>query len=238
MKRKIPYGMANYADLIRDNTYFVDKTHYIAQLEQVNNPIFLRPRRFGKSLLCSMLRYYYDLNYADRFEQLFGKTWIGQHPTGNQNQYFVLRLNFSTIHVGRTVAEIEASFRNQCNDLLDSLPSEYALLAEMPEIDINAPVSDMLRRVLNYIRVQNLPPMFVTIDEYDNFTNQLVAGNRDQLYRALTADDSFLKTFFKTLKEGREIGAIANVYITGVLPILIDDMASGFNIGSFLTLGA
>lgn len=236
MKRKIPYGMANYADLIGEKAYFVDKTPYIAKLEQVNNPIFLRPRRFGKSLFCSMLRYYYDLNYADRFEQLFGQTWIGQHPTGNQNQYFILGLNFSTIHVGRTVAEIESSFRYQCNDLLHSLRSEYALLAEMPEIKLNAPVSDMLRRVLNYIRVHKLPPMFVTIDEYDNFTNQLVAGSRDQLYRALTADDSFLKTFFKTLKEGRETGAIANVYITGVLPILIDDMASGFNIGSFLTL--
>ncbi|MCP4702225.1 MAG: AAA family ATPase, partial [Gammaproteobacteria bacterium] len=71
---------ANYAKIVQKNGYFVDKTRYIEKLETVENPVFLRPRRFGKSLLCSILCHYYDLNYADRFDELFGRTWIGQTP--------------------------------------------------------------------------------------------------------------------------------------------------------------
>jgi hypothetical protein len=81
MKRVVPYGIMNYAELIEKKTYFIDKTEYIIQLESISNPVFLRPRRFGKSLFCSMLQYYYDLKEADRFDELFGNTWIGQHPT-------------------------------------------------------------------------------------------------------------------------------------------------------------
>ena len=92
MKRRVLYSEANYAAMVRDHGYFVDKTAYVAQLESVRNPVFLRPRRFGKSLLCSILRYYYDRNYADQFEPLFGHTWLGQHPTGQQNQYIILGL--------------------------------------------------------------------------------------------------------------------------------------------------
>ena len=92
MKKRIPYGVINYAELIEENNYFVDKTNYIEKLESVKNPVFLRPRRFGKSLFCSMLGYYYDLNFADQFDELFGHTWIGQNPTAKQNQYSDLKL--------------------------------------------------------------------------------------------------------------------------------------------------
>ncbi|MFN8494214.1 MAG: AAA family ATPase [Caldilineaceae bacterium] len=237
MPKRVPYGVANYAEVVQDNSYFVDKTAYIAKLEGVKNPVFLRPRRFGKSLFCSILRHYYDLHYADRFAELFGHTWIGQHPTGNQNRYMGLSLNFSTITVGSTIQEIERSFNFQNNPKLALLPTWYAAFQDqLPSIDESAGFADNLERVLEHIQRQNLPPLYIIIDEYDNFANQLVTGNRDDLYRALTADNSFLKTFFKTLKSGRGDGSIANVFITGVLPILIDDLASGFNIATFLTL--
>ena len=113
MKKRVLYSEANYAAIVHKQGYFVDKTAYIAKLEQVENPVFLRPRRFGKSLLCSILRYYYDRNYAAQFDELFGQTWIGQQPTGQQNQYIVLYLNFSTIATGPTIQEIEQSFRRQ-----------------------------------------------------------------------------------------------------------------------------
>ncbi len=114
MKKRILYSEANYAAIVEKQGYFVDKTPYLAKLEWVANPVFLRPRRFGKSMLCSILRYYYDRNYAEHFSELFGHTWIGQNPTGQQNQYIVLYLNFSTIATGPTIHEIEKS-RRQCN---------------------------------------------------------------------------------------------------------------------------
>ncbi|MCP4702375.1 MAG: AAA family ATPase, partial [Gammaproteobacteria bacterium] len=231
MKKRILYSEANYAAIVRENGYFVDKTEYIPKLETVRNPVFLRPRRFGKSLLCSILRHYYDLNYASRFDELFGRTWIGQNPTGNQNQFIVLSLNFSVISLGSDVKQIECSFKRHCNARLRLLRDSYAgIVDDMPEIIMDAAVSDNLTELLSHLQRKTLPPVYVIIDEYDNFANQLVVSHKDALYRELTADDGFLKTFFKTLKEGRESGAIHNVFITGVLPIAIDDMASGFNV--------
>ncbi|MFN8495371.1 MAG: AAA family ATPase [Caldilineaceae bacterium] len=233
----IPYGVANYAEMVRDNHYFVDKTQYIARLERVKNPVFLRPRRFGKSLLCSILRYYYDRRYASQFEELFGPTWIGQHPTGKQNQYMVLSLNFSTIALGDTVDEIEMSFRRQVNPDVDSIRYAHPVLqSEFSPLNLEASVSDNLKLLFQAIQNYDLPPLYVIIDEYDNFANGLITRHRDLLYRELTADDSFLKTFFKTLKKGREDGVIANIFVTGILPITIDDLASAFNITTFITL--
>lgn len=238
-QKRVVYGVANYAEQVQKHGYFVDKTPYLAKLERVENPVFLRPRRFGKSMICSLLNYYYDLNQADRFEELFGHTWIGQHPTGNQNRYMILYLNFSSIEADSTYQEIEHNFKAKCNAILSTLPYPYQrYLGEMPPIDQDEPVSSNLGRLLDQIQKRRLPPLYVIIDEYDNFANHLITTNRDNLYRELTADTSFFKAFFKTLKEGRETQAIANVYITGVLPIAIDDIASGFNIATFLTLDA
>ncbi|MEZ4735443.1 MAG: AAA family ATPase [Caldilineaceae bacterium] len=136
-----------------------------------------------------------------------------------------------------TIQEIDKSFRRQCNNTLNNMRIQYApLLADMPALDLNAPVADNLSTLLGYLWQAGLPPVYVIIDEYDNFANQLVTGHKDLLYQQLTADESFFKSFFKTLKEGRETGAIVNVFITGVLPILIDELASGFNIASIITL--
>jgi len=237
MRKRVLYSEANYAALVRDQGYFVDKTPYIARLESVRNPVFLRPRRFGKSLLCSILRYYYDRNYTEQFDELFGHTWIGHHPTAQRNQHIILFLNFSSIATGPTVQDIEQSFKRQCNHILAALRHEYApLLDQVSELALDAPVADNLSILLNQIRSRRLPQLYVIIDEYDNFANQLVTGHKDLLYQQLTADDGFFKSFFKTLKEGRESGAIANIFITGVLPILIDELASGFNVASIITL--
>ncbi len=238
-KKQILYSVANYAELVRDHGYFVDKTAYIEKLEQVRNPVFLRPRRFGKSLTCSILRHYYDRKFSAEFDDLFGQTWIGQHPTGQQNQYIVLYLNFSTIATGPTIEDIDASFRRQCNVLFDGMRVYYApLLDDLAAVDLQAPVADNIARMLTHVWLNDLPKVYVIIDEYDNFANQLVTGHKDLLYKQLTADDSFFKSFFKTLKEGRETGAVVNVFMTGVLPILIDELASGFNIASIITVEA
>jgi len=237
MQKRVPYGIMNYAEVVRKQCYFVDKTAYFPKLEQIENPVFLRPKRFGKSLLCSTLEYYYDLKYADRFAELFGHTWIGQHPTAQHNQYFVLSLDFSPIEIGRTVQDIERSFQNQHNIMLDLLRVKYAgLLAAMPAMAPHGAVADNLRQLFQYIAMSGLPPVYVIIDEYDNFANHLITTHQDHLYRQLMADDSFLKSFFKILKEGRKTGVVANVFMTGVLPMMIEELASGFNIAQIITL--
>jgi len=157
MKRNILYSEANYAAIVRDDGYFVDKTSYIAELEKVRNPVFLRPRRFGKSLFCSILRYYYDLNYADRFDELFGHTWIGQNPTGQQNQCFVLFLNFSSIATGPTLQDIEESFKSKCNNIFNGLRAEYSTwLGSLPPLDKDKPVANNLSTLFGHMFSKNI----------------------------------------------------------------------------------
>ncbi|MEM7536122.1 MAG: AAA family ATPase, partial [Chloroflexota bacterium] len=235
--KQVIYSAGSFAELRKKNGYFVDKTKYIAKVERIRNPIFLRPRRFGKSFLCSILKSYYDLAQKNDFEELFRDTWIGQNPTGDQNQFMVLSLSFSGIESGPTLADIESSFKHRCNARINALRRQYApLLDEMPMIDPDAPVSDNLSTLTLHITTYNLPRLFVIIDEYDNFPNQLIVKNQTAIYDKLVDDGSFFKTFFKELKEGRQTGAIENVFITGILPMTIDELASAFNVGSFLTL--
>jgi len=237
MTKRVVYGVANYEEVVQKNGYFVDKTRYIEQLERLENPVFLRPRRFGKSLWCRILECYYNINQKDDFEKLFGHTYIGRNPTPLRNTFFVTHLDFSIISPAGTIEEIEASFNHHCNLYFNNIVQRYKQWFQgQVTIVPNGSAAENLGAILRYIELNHLPSLYVIIDEYDNFSNQLVSGHKDELYRALTANDSFFKTFFKVLKEGRKTGAISNVYITGVLPITIDDMASGFNIATFITL--
>ena len=237
MPKRIPYGVANYEEIVRDNAYFVDKTAHIPLLENVRNPVFLRPRRFGKSLWCSVLQHYYDVRLADRFEALFGHTWIGQHPTPHHNRYLVLPLDFSVIQVEKDIAGIEHNFKKYCNDILRMLPLFYPeYMRGMPEMPMENAVAANLSSWFSFIRVTGAPSVYVIIDEYDSFVNQLIDMPHDHLFQQMTTGDSFLRAFFKVLKQGRQSGAVANVFVTGVLPITMDDLASGFNIASYITL--
>jgi hypothetical protein len=236
MKKRILYAEANYQAIVREHGYFVDKTDYIPKLEAVKNPVFLRPRRFGKSLLCTMLESYYSILYRDQFEELFGHTWIGRNPTPLHNSFFVLHLDFSVIETGE-MAVMEKSFDRTCNLVLKSLIIEHRTwFKDNVTIDMGESGTANLQKVLRCTKENGLPALYIIIDEYDNFANQLITGHKDHLYKKLMADEGFLKTFFKLLKEGRKTGAIHNVFITGVLPITIDELASGFNIASFITL--
>ena len=237
MKKRILYGVANYEEIIAENGYFVDKTRYIPELEMIRNPVFLRPRRFGKSLWCRILECYYSIHQKDRFDELFGNTWIGNNPTRLKNAFIVLHLDFSTIELGKDVDTIRTNFNQICNGKMDGLIRRYASwFNEQVRIDFEKSANSNLEVILRQASQNDLPPLYVIIDEYDNFANQLITGHKDHLYKQLMADEGFLKTFFKLLKEGRKTGAIHNVFITGVLPITIDELASGFNIAHFITL--
>ena len=244
IKRIIPYGVINWATLVRE-CLFVDNTAYIHKLEPCRTPVFLRPKRFGKSIVCSMLAHYYDINLKDRFDELFGKTDIGRNPTPLRNSFLVLTFDFSTVQVG-TLAEIERNFWRNVQGAVGSFAVKYKGLANWSKIETATGPAECINMVREVIRENQLPPLYVIIDEYDNFTNELVVSNRDQEYKAICGHDSngdvtresFFKAFFKSFKAGLADGTVARTYFTGVLPITLDDLSSGFNVGTVISLDA
>jgi len=236
MKRRIPYAVANYEEIVRDHYYFVDKTRFIREIEQYKIPVFLRPRRFGKSLWCSILECYYDINRKDRFEELFGNTDIGRHPTPAQNSHLVMRFDFSKIEVRPDYESIREFFCRECRVSFSRFLSDYSELLNIDLKGMPFDAASAISVLLAEIRNRGLPPANIIIDEYDNFTNQLLTTHQDVLYKELTTGDSFLRTFFKVIKAGVGDGVVARVFVTGVLPVTMDDLTSGFNIGQIITL--
>lgn len=228
--------MADFADLRERGFYYVDKTNYIPELEDYNAPVFLRPRRFGKSLLVSTLAHYYDRTKANRFEELFGGTWIGKHPTKEHNQYMVIRYDFSAMVMANDMEGLAKNF-----DALNCSPVEIMVEHNRDlfgdfQFTNRGNASQMLEEALAYIRLYGLPKAYILIDEYDNFTNQLLTSYNDPLYEKVTTSDSFLRTFFKVIKKGIGEGTIRTCFCTGVLPVTMDDLTSGYNIAEILTL--
>ena len=241
-KRKIAYGVMNWAELVRE-CFVVDNTRYIRELEAIKTPVFLRPKRFGKTVVCSMLAHYYDVNLKDRFDELFGKTDIGLSPTPLRNSFLVLQFDFSTIQVG-TLAEIEDRFWNNVKGAVSYLTVKYKDLADWSAVKSAASPAECIDKVREVIRENRLPPLYVIIDEYDNFTNELVVSGRDIEYNAVCGHDakddatreSFFKAFFKSFKAGLADGTVGRTYFTGVLPITLDDLSSGYNVGTIVNL--
>ncbi|MCP4219745.1 MAG: AAA family ATPase, partial [bacterium] len=193
--------------------------------------------RFGKSLWCTTLEYYYDINEADHFDELFGHTDIGKNPTPSHNQFMIFSLDFSIVDTSGDIEDIRHRFNQQCNTSLQIVLGRYKkYFKDFVGIDQGEDASINLKKVLAQIKICNLPKLYVIIDEYDNFANQLITSHKDTLYRDLTADDSFLKNFFKVLKNGSKGDTITSIFITGVLPITIDDLSSGYNVADFITL--
>ncbi|MBQ6141829.1 MAG: AAA family ATPase [Kiritimatiellae bacterium] len=241
-KRKIPYGVINWAELVRE-CMFVDNTAYIRELEAIKTPVFLRPKRFGKSVVCSMLAHYYDVNLKDRFDDFFGMTDIGRDPTPLRNSFLVLQFDFSTIQVG-TLAEIERNFNFNVQLQLEYFVSRYRDRADWSSVFALSDAAARIDAVRKVIAENHLPPLYVIIDEYDNFTNELVVSGRDPEYNAVCGHDakgdatreSFFKAFFKSFKAGLADGTVGRTYFTGVLPITLDDLSSGFNVGTVVSL--
>ena len=241
-KRKIPYGVINWAELVHE-CFIVDNTRYIRELELIKTPVFLRPKRFGKSVVCSMLAHYYDIDLKDRFDELFGTTDIGRNPTPLHNSFLVLQFDFSTIQVG-TLAEIERNFWENVKRSVGFLIAREKHLADWGDVDKAQNPADLIDAVRSVIRKNHLPPLYVIIDEYDNFTNELVVSGRDSEYNAVCGHDaqgdvtreSFFKAFFKSFKAGLADGTVGRTYFTGVLPITLDDLSSGFNVGTVVSL--
>ena len=228
----IPYGMTDFPAIIRNNYYYVDKTEYIRQIEQTARFFFfVRPRRFGKSLFLNMLECYYDCKTEKQFDELFGNLYVGKHPTPDRNKYLVLKMSFSSIV--SDPKKMEASFNSNCDMIFTDFCLKYADLLPPDTLEMvqqKEVASEKLTAVCLSLRRQGLK-MYLILDEYDNFANNVLVNYGNTRYRSLTHGDGFLRNFLKTVKEYTD-RVVERMYITGVSPVTMDDLTSGFNIAS------
>lgn len=230
--RKLPNGISNYEQIINENRIYVDKTRFIEKMENLsdNTIMFLRPRKFGKTLFTSILECYYDKNKADRFEELFGKTYIGKNPTANKNRYCILRFNFSGISTN-TVEETMKGFREKVDLGINRFVTDYEIeFYNNPEQSTEG----ILGSIFEAFRTQRRDEkIYVIIDEYDHFANELLGFRTDE-FKELVAKNGKIRKWYEILKEGTE-SVVDRIFITGVAPITLDSTTSGFNIARDIT---
>ena len=236
--RPILYGVSDFAELRRSNGWYIDRTARIRDLESTRFAMFLRPRRFGKSLLISTLQAYYDINYEQRFEQLFSGTDIGSNPTPEHNKYLILYFNFSA--VDKAISRVEASFDAYASTLIDAFTHTYEHI--LPERTVNS-----IQNAEGCVAKMNTlfaelkgtkHDVYVLIDEYDNFTNTILSEHGEKAYNDLCHGDGFFKQFFNVLKATSTSAdaPVKRIFITGVSPVTMDDVTSGFNIAMNISL--
>ena len=236
--RPILYGVADYAQIRRKNGWFIDRTAKIRDLEQTVYAMFLRPRRFGKSLLLSVLEAYYDVAYAGRFEEFFAGTDIGTNPTEERGKYLILKFDFSAVK--KSPSEVQTDFNDYSSRCCNAFARNYR--ARLPDglADriLQAPdVGSKFNEIAVSLKGTDVK-LYVMIDEYDNFTNTILAESGLDAYNNLCHGDGFFKDFFTRLKaatSGTE-APVTRLFITGVSPVTMDDVTSGFNIGTNISL--
>jgi len=231
--KKIPYGISDFKRLKTEDYFFIDKTDYIPKIESDTSSylMFLRPRRFGKSLLIAMLEAYYDTYFKDEFEEIFKDTYILDNQTKEASSYMVLRFDFSAVDI----FNVNESFRHLVKIKIESFVDKYSLDIKF---DRDNPIS-MLNDVFEYTLKHNLN-LYILIDEYDNFANRLFLNSRDDYLNIVTKKTAPFKQFFTTLKAGASgnNAPIKRMFITGVTPMTMYDVTSGFNIGKNISLNS
>lgn len=239
--KALPYGISDFSRIMRKNYYYVDKTRFIELLERQPSYLFLiRPRRFGKSLFLAMLETYYSVDYADDFEAIFGDLYIGKHPTEEHNSYMVLRFNFSAI--SSKLEDVEKSFCEYCCMVMKNFILKYEHLLGSDVWKVVKPDEtnprQMLAALKEYISRTDCPRIYLLIDEYDNFTNTILSSYGQERYREKTHGEGFIRGFFNNIKDSTSNAgaAVERLFITGVSPITMDDVTSGFNIGTNISM--
>ena len=230
--RKLPMGMSNYEEIVKENRIYVDKTMYINKIEDLADKtiMFLRPRKFGKTLFTSTLECYYDVNKKDKFEELFKNTYIGANPTENRNKYNILRFNFSGIGTS-TKEEALEGFKNSTIESIKLFIARYNL-----DFYINAEqtAEEILNSLFTACQVQKPEEkIYVIIDEYDHFANELL-GFRTEEFKEIVSKNGKIRKWYEVLKKGTET-VVDRIFITGVAPITLDSTTSGFNIARDIT---
>ncbi|WP_027339131.1 AAA family ATPase [Halonatronum saccharophilum] len=225
---KIPYGVSNFDKLRKDNYLYMDKTEYIEILESYGEPyiFFLRPRRFGKTLFLSTLEHYYDINKKGDFDKLFGDLYIGENKTNLVNSYYILNFDFSGINTS-TKSDLLEAFNQRIKEGLDEfidsygLDFEYRQEATMPSIIFSS--------FLTKVKYKIDGKIYVLIDEYDHFANELLSFQVETFEETITKT-GFVRKWYEILKQGTADGIVDRIFATGVSPITLDSLTSGFNI--------
>ena len=227
--KKLPYGISDYERLVENDYYYVDKTMYIEKLENIAEPyiMFLRPRKFGKTLFTSTLENYYDLKKVNKFEKLYGNTYIGKNPTKLKNSYYILKFNFSGIDTTNEETTIKG-FKNEVSSSIKVFVEKYGLDFYINNDD---EAESILNNLIKAFSIQKSEKkIYVIVDEYDHFANELLGFNTNQ-FKNLVSKNGKVRKWYEILKKGTE-SVIDRIFITGVAPITLDSLTSGFNIGS------
>ena len=230
--KKLPYGISSYDELIEGAYYYVDKTKYIEKLENLAEKriMFLRPRKFGKTLFTSMLENYYDVNRKGKFQELFKETYIGKNPTKMKNSYYILRFNFAGMDTSNVEMAIKA-FRNRTVAVIRKFVQQNNMNFYISE---EQEAEDVLDNLFKAFQIQKPNrKIYVIIDEYDHFANELLSFQTEE-FKNVISKNGKVRKWYEILKEGTET-AVDRIFITGVAPITLDSMTSGFNIISDLT---
>ena len=233
--KKLPYGISNYEKLVENGYYYIDKTEYIEKIENLpeQSIMILRPRKFGKTLFTSTLEYYYDINAKEKFENLFKDTYIGKNPTNLRNTYHILRFNFSGIDTSTAENAING-FKDNVQIAIQGFVQYYKLDFF---VNLEQTAEAMLNSLFESFKVQKAgEKIYVIIDEYDHFANELLGFNTNK-FKELVSRNGKVRKWYEILKKGTE-SVVDRIFITGVAPITLDSLTSGFNIGSDKTKNA
>ena len=236
-RRRIPYGMMNFAAIRRENAYYVDKTHFIPLIEEANHFFFfIRPRRFGKSLTLNLLQHYYDIRTRDQFDALFSGLYIGEHPTSSRNSYLVLKLNFSGI--SGELNDYRKGLDAHCQTMFDyfcDIYADYLPQGIKEKLDEKQGAVEQFEYLFTECNKTG-QKIYLFIDEYDHFTNAILSSPESlHRYTNETHGEGYLRAFFNKVKAGTD-SSIERCFITGVSPVTMDDLTSGFNIGTNYSL--
>lgn len=231
--KRLPYGVADFTWIKSQNRYCADKTMFIPKMEEAGDFLYLiRPRRFGKSVFLTMLQAYYDIEKKDSFHTTFKDTWIESHPTEGLGQYQVLYFDFSRAAAGP--GTLEENFNLYCNSVLDGFIKKYAAYYDedfnMEEYLGFSGASYKLNALNTYSKRKGTQ-LYLIIDEYDNFTNNILSEEGEAVYHALTHAQGFYRDFFKLFK-----GMFQRIMMMGVSPVTVNDLNSGYNIGTNLSM--
>lgn len=234
--KRIPYGISNFEVLREKNYLYVDKTSYIELLDRyAPYQFFIRPRRFGKSLFISMLENYYDINKEGKFEELFDDLYIGKNPTEDRNKFLVWKISFAGVDAGHGEEELRKSFNSKVIVSATKFINQYSNLLEDNIIPKHINSAEVIVQYISLLASKINKQVFVLIDEYDNFANELITGGKQNTYESILHGEGFVKVFYKALKDATSDN-FNRIFMTGVSPIMLDDLTSGFNITRNYTL--
>ena len=234
--RRIPYGQINFERIIKENYLYVDKTRYIEKLENLNETslFYLRPGRFGKSLFTNMLDYYYAIDRKDKFDELFNNLYIKDHPTTNKNNYYILNFDFSGIDSNDNwdIDRLMEAFNTKVINGITKFIERYNIKFDIDKTQTPSALIGSIITHFEGLKLEN--KIYIIIDEYDNFTNGILKGNAEKFLAMLTGE-GFIKGFYARIKEAIKAGVVERFFATGIAPVTLDSMTTGFNIATDIT---